>query len=527
MKLSATDERRAEDLVATMTMTEKIAQLRAVWVRHDPSGNFVPDERFRQRPDLREFLKDGIGQITRPFGTNPVSLKDGAAALNKAQKMLVEGTRLGIPALVHDECLAGFMTMEATQFPAALNLGATWDPELARRQASVIARQMRSVGSRQALGPVADVVRDARWGRVEECVAEDPYLVGAMVTGYVRGLQGDDWKTCVIATMKHFAGHSFGEGGRNHAPVHIGRRELADLFLIPFEMAIKGGGAQSVMTCYHDIDGEPGTGSRWLLTELLRDRWGFAGTVVSDYFAVAFLETRHGVAADRAEASARALHAGLDVELPTSEYFAEGLVEALDRGLIGVDEIDRSARRVLAQKFALGLFEKPYVEVDGAPYVVQGDRDLALEIAEKSLILLRNDGTLPLRPKARIALIGPSADDQMALFGNYNYPATMRWGWDHPNSEIRAHLARGARSRARQRICFHPRLSRAAQGRAQDPRRRYGARPVDGAGRYGSLRHSRGRGRCSGRRCRRRRRRRPVGTVPDRHGGRGRAIATR
>ncbi len=232
--------------------------------------------------------------------------------------------------------------------------------------------------------------------------------------------------------MKHFAGHSFGEGGRNHAPVHIGRRELADLFLIPFEMAIKGGGAQSVMTCYHDIDGEPGTGSRWLLTELLRDRWGFAGTVVSDYFAVAFLETRHGVAADRAEASARALHAGLDVELPTSEYFAEGLVEALDRGLIGVDEIDRSARRVLAQKFALGLFEKPYVEVDGAPYVVQGDRDLALEIAEKSLILLRNDGTLPLRPKARIALIGPSADDQMALFGNYNYPATMRWGWDHP-----------------------------------------------------------------------------------------------
>jgi beta-glucosidase len=269
-------------------------------------------------------------------------------------------------------------------------------------------------------------VRDARWGRVEETIGEDPYLVGIMCTATVRGLQGDSLADGVIATPKHFAGHSFGEGGRNHAPVHIGRRELADVFLTPFEMAIKKAGARSVMSCYHDIDGVPGTASRTLLTEILRDEWGFEGAVVSDYFAVRFLQSRHRIVADAAAAAARALRAGMDVELPWSDCYTEGLPEALKRGTITQDEIDVSVERILAQKFALGLFEHPYVEEGGA-YVLQSDRALNREAAERSIVLLKNDALLPLKEPRKVALIGPGADDQLALFGNYHFPVTQRW----------------------------------------------------------------------------------------------------
>lgn len=418
---------RARELLARMTQVEKVAQLRSVWLAYDAkAGSFILDPSFPQGATLKAALKDGIGHFTRPYGTSQVGFRDGVRALNAAQKFLVEETRLGIPAIAHEESLAGLMALEGTQFPAALNLGQTWDPDLALRIADSIRRLMRSVGTHQSLGPVCDVVRDARWGRVEETIGEDPYLVGVMVTKTVRGLQGDAPADGVVATPKHFAAHSYGEGGRNHAPVHVGLRELTDVFLTPFEMAVKKAGAQSIMSCYHDVDGVPGTASRFLLTDVLRNQWGFAGTVVSDYFAVRFLETRHRIVADAADAAGRALHAGMDVELPWSDCYEHGLPEALKRDTITQAEIDLSCERILAQKFALGLFERPYVE-ERTQYVLQGDRDLNREAAEHSIVLLKNDGVLPLRDRKKIALIGPGADDQLALFGNYHFPVTQRW----------------------------------------------------------------------------------------------------
>jgi len=418
---------RARALLAEMNLTEKVAQLRSVWLSFDAaSGTFGLDPAFPQGESLKAAIKDGIGHFTRPYGNSPVGFGDGVKALNAAQKILVDETRLGIPAIAHEESLAGLMALEGTQFPAALNLGQTWDTDLAHRIAVSIRGLMRRVGTHQSLGPVCDVVRDARWGRIEETIGEDTYLVGAMVTATVRGLQGDSFLDGVIATPKHFAGHSCGEGGRNHAPVHVGLRELTDVFLVPFEMVVKGANAQSVMSCYHDVDGVPGSASHQLLTEILRDQWGFTGAVVSDYFAVRFLQTRHRIVDNEADAAARALRAGLDVELPVSECYERGLPESLKRGTITKDEIDTAVVRVLAQKFALGLFEKPYAE-EGGPYVLQGDTALNREAAEHSLVLLKNDGILPLAKPGKIALIGPSADDQLALFGNYHFPVTQRW----------------------------------------------------------------------------------------------------
>ncbi len=422
---SASD--RAQDLIARMTVREKIAQLRSLWVKLHADGSYeIYDRSSEKRAEYQDALKDGIGQITRPFGTHPIPLKEGAATLNRLQKWLLEETRLGIPALPHDECLSGFMASQATQFPSPLNFGATWNPDLIERVAAIIGRQMRAVGVRQGLAPVADVVRDARWGRVEECIGEDPYLVGEMMTRYVLGLQGSGPGEAVVATLKHFAGHSFTEGGRNLAPAHVGPRELADIFLLPFEMAVKSGNAGSVMSAYHDIDGVPASASRELLTEVLRDRWGFDGTVVADYNIVRYLHTKHRIAADKAEAAAAALNAGMDVELPASEYFEPGLPAALERRLVTEETIDQSVYRVLKMKFELGLFDNPYVEIDDSPIVVQSDRDLARSVADQSLVLLTNDGVLPLSSDiGRVALIGPNADEQMALFGNYNYPTNV------------------------------------------------------------------------------------------------------
>jgi beta-glucosidase-like glycosyl hydrolase len=417
-------ERRADDLLARMTRDEKIAQLGSVWLTLDPaSGDFAPFQgMFMRTPvDQREQLRHGIGQITRPFGSRPIAPRDGARALNAFQKHLIETTRLGVPAIAHEEALTGFMAEGATQFASPLNYGATWDPDLIRRVASVIRRQMRAVGTHQALAPVADVARDARWGRVEETVGEDPFLVGSIVSAYVEGLQGDDLATGVAATLKHFCGYSGSEGGRNFAPLHAGPRELADVFLLPFEMAVKRAGARAVMNAYQEIDGVPCAASRWLLTEVLRERWGFDGIVVADYFAVGMLQDLHHVTATPAESAAAALRAGLDVELPITQCFAPGLAEALDRGLLDAATLDAAVRRVLRMKLSLGLFERPYADADAIELDRPEERALARTLAERSIVLLANDGVLPLAPAARVAVIGPNADDPMALFGNYSF----------------------------------------------------------------------------------------------------------
>ena len=427
---SAKIDDRVKDLLSRMTLEEKILQLTAIWLHFNPDkGDMAPStfgENFDGQPDdvdIHYLLGVGIGQITRPLGSQPIEPKKGAEIINQLQKRLVEETRLGIPAICHEECLTGLMAQGATSFSSPLNFGATWEPELIEKVGDVIRRQMRAVGSHQGLAPVADVARDSRWGRVEETIGEDPYLVGTMVTHYVRGLQGADLRHGVIATLKHFAGYSFSEGGRNFAPTHVGKREFSDVFLTPFEMAVKEGGALSVMNAYQEIDGEPPAASRWLLTEVLREQWGFNGFVVADYGAIGFLRNFHHVAADRAEAAAAALKAGLDVELPNPSEFPEGLTKALEIGLLTSEkEIDTAVVRLLRLKFELGLFEHPYVDTGSIQLDLPEEKKLARTVAQKSMTLLTNNGILPLSgSEKKLAVIGPNADDKMALFGNYSF----------------------------------------------------------------------------------------------------------
>lgn len=419
---------RARSLVAQMTLTEKVAQLYAVWVNIDEDGGLSfrdTDDGFirKSEGDPRLLLKDGVGHITRPLGTRPADAACCLRGLNRVQKYLVEHTRLGIPALAHEECVAGLLAKGATLFPAGLNNGSLWDEPLVSRIAAAIGEELYSAGSRQGLAPMLDVCRDARWGRTEESFGEDPYLCGCLGTAYVSGLQGEGGR--VLATLKHFAGHSYGEGGRNHAPVHIGERELNDTFLLPFEMAVKLGGARAVMPAYHDIDGEPISASRHYLTEVLRASWGFDGLVVSDYEAIRLLYEQHRVAADAAEASALALKAGIDVELPGFACLRSGVEKALARDLLDMAVIDAAVTRVLVEKSRLGLFENPYSDEGSLSLGSREHRLLAAEAAARSIVLLKNDGALPLSGAGMTALIGPLADDQLAFFCSYSFPVHL------------------------------------------------------------------------------------------------------
>ncbi|RKY00894.1 beta-glucosidase, partial [Candidatus Poribacteria bacterium] len=297
--------RRVEELISRMTLEEKIAQLGSI-----PIGELMENGKFSVEK-AEERLKNGIGQITRIAGWSRLEPKEAAELANAVQRFLLENTRLKIPAIVHEECLTGFMANKATTFPQAIGLASTWEPELIERMTTVIRQQMRAVGAHQGLSPVLDVVRDPRWGRTEETYGEDHYLVACMGVAYIRGLQGDDLREGVVATAKHFAAHGFPEGGRNLAPVHLGPRELREVFLFPFEMAVKVAGVKSIMNAYHDVDGVPCAASKKLLTDILRGEWGFDGIVVSDYGAIDMLRTVHHVAADKTEAAIKALIAGI------------------------------------------------------------------------------------------------------------------------------------------------------------------------------------------------------------------------
>jgi beta-glucosidase-like glycosyl hydrolase len=419
---------RVSDLLGRMTLPEKIAQTCAHWLLLSPDGNHrTRTDAFAQAAttdDLKEKLKLGVGQIARPLGSYPVNPKEGVRALNALQRFLMTETRLGIPAMSHEECLVGLMVKGATLFPSALNYGSTWNPELIQTVGQEIRKEAKQVGCHQGLAPVLDVSRDVRWGRTEETMGEDPYLVGVLATRYVRGLQGENRE--LLATLKHYVGHSFSEGARNHAPVHLGFKELNDIFLLPFEMAVKQANAGSVMPAYHDIDNEPCHASRFLLTEVLRDLWGFDGLVVADYAGINLLHTHHAVAKDKAEAAAQAFNAGLDVELPGFEC-AEHLPEAIERSDISEEKIDRIVARVLTEKFRLGLFENPYTEEDQVSLQSEGARNLAKEVALQSIVLLENKGLLPLSvaEKPKVAVIGPTANDQLALFSGYSFPVHL------------------------------------------------------------------------------------------------------
>ncbi|MCW4385201.1 glycoside hydrolase family 3 C-terminal domain-containing protein [Salinibacterium sp. SYSU T00001] len=441
---SADPAERVEALLREMTLEEKLAQLYGVWVgASDEGGEVAPHQHeMSDEVDLDELLPRGLGQLTRPFGTAPVDPALGALSLQRTQERIVSASRLGIPAIAHEECLAGFAAWGATAYPVPLSWGATFDPDLVHRMARRIGEDMRSVGVHQGLAPVLDVVRDARWGRVEETIGEDPHLVGTIATSYVQGLESAG----IVATLKHFVGYSASRAGRNLAPVSIGPRELADVLLPPFEMAIRESGVRSVMNAYTDLDGIPSAADSRLLTELLRDTWGFEGTVVADYFAIGFLATLHGHAEDWADAAAAALHAGIDVELPTVKTFGAPLVEAIRASRVPEELVDRALRRVLLQKLELGMLDDDWSpeppalrDVDTSePSGVRGridldreeNRALARDLAERAVVLLRNDGVLPLQRPRRIAVLGPNADDPYAVLGCYSFPSHV--GVRHP-----------------------------------------------------------------------------------------------
>ncbi|WP_433443945.1 glycoside hydrolase family 3 N-terminal domain-containing protein [Nonomuraea sp. CA-141351] len=416
---------RAEALIPLMTLEEKIAQLVGVWVGADATGGGVaPHQADMTGVEWSDVIAHGLGQLTRPFGTAPVDPVAGARSLAASQAQIVAASRFGIPAQVHEECLTGFAAWRATVYPAPLSWGASFDPELVEEVAGRIGRSMRAAGIHQGLAPVLDVTRDYRWGRTEETIGEDPYLIGTIGAAYVRGLESAG----IVATLKHFAGYSASRGGRNLAPTHMGRRELADVILPPFEMALRLGGARSVMNSYAEVDGVPVAADESLLTGLLRDEWRFAGTVVADYFAIRFLQKLHGVAAEAADAAGLALRAGIDVELPTVDTFGAPLIEAVKAGEVDEALIDRALRRVLAQKAELGLLDEDWQALPGEPEDVRLDdeesRELALRLARESVVLLRNTGgILPLAPGRKVALVGPVADDPMAMLGCYAFPA--------------------------------------------------------------------------------------------------------
>ncbi len=429
---------RVEALVAAMSLDEKLGQLVGLWAGADPSGGGVAPHQADMTAEplsWSQVIDGGLGQLTRPFGTRPVAPAAGARSLAASQREIMRANRFGIPALVHEECLTGFAAWQATAYPAPPAWGATFDPELVQAMAGQIGTAMRSVGVHQGLAPVLDVTRDYRWGRTEESIGEDPYLVGTVATAYVRGLE----QAGIVATLKHFAGYSASRAGRNLGPVSVGPRELAEVILPPFEMAVRDGGVRSVMNSYSEIDGLPSAADDGLLTTLLRDTWGFAGTVVADYFSVAFLQTLHGVAADEAGAAGLALAAGIDVELPTLRCYGEPLKRAVLAGDVDEALVDRALRRVLTQKIELGLLDPDWtpepVDLDAIDLNPPAARELALRLARESVVLLANDhGVLPLPKGSRVALVGPLADDPMAMLGCYSFPAHV--GVHHPETGL-------------------------------------------------------------------------------------------
>jgi len=408
---------RVDDLLGRMTLADKIAQISCVWQRkpeiEDAHGNF-------DRAKAERLFPDGLGQVARPGDVDGQpggfrSLRRTVQLVNAIQRYDVENTRLGIPALFHSEGLHGYMAKGATSFPQAIALASTWDPALVRRVFAVTAREARARGVQLLLTPVINLGRDPRWGRIEETFGEDPYLVSRMGVAEVRGLQGETLPLGpgrVFATLKHFAGYGVPQAGTNVGPAEITRRTLRQMYFEPFKAAIDKANAQIVMASYNEIGGIPSHANRWLLTDVLRKEWGFKGIVVSDYDGIEQLMSLHHVAANLTDAAARALHAGVDVDYPDGQAFSH-IPQALAAGKVTMAQVNAAVRGVLRLKFEAGLFAHPYVSASYAERITDDTqaRALALKAARQAVVLLKNDGTLPLdlhRIKT-LAVIGPNA----------------------------------------------------------------------------------------------------------------------
>lgn len=429
-------EERVDDLLGRMTLEEKVAQLAGIWATALMQARRFSPEAAKER------IGHGIGHITRIAATTGFPPKESAIFANEVQRFLVDGTRLGIPAIVHEESCAGLMARGATCFPVPIAQAATFAPELTEALAGVIRRQMRATGAHLGLAPVLDIVRDPRWGRVEETYGEDPYLTARHGVAYVRGLQGPDLGEGVVATAKHFLGYGASEGGLNWAPARILGRELREVYALPFKAVIEEADVGAVMNAYNELDGVPAAASRELLVDHLRGELGFGGVLVSDYFALPTLVDYHKVARDKAEAAAIGLWAGVDLELPAHDVFGQPLLEGLRSGAIDQRLVDAAVGRLLAQKFKLGLFEQPYVETQSVAMAFDrhDDRALAKEVAQKSLVLLKNDaGLLPLSPETKtIAIIGPAGDSIRLFQGDYHYPSHAEAMFEHHDPTVPA-----------------------------------------------------------------------------------------
>jgi beta-glucosidase len=425
-------EQRVQDLLSRMTLEEKIAQITAVWTRK----NELLDARGRFDPAAaRRLYPAGIGHFTRPqdrqqvgspFKTPFRNERETVELVNAIQRHALNDTRLGIPVLFHEEGLHGYAARGATHFPQSIALASSWDPELLERVFTVVAREIRARGAHLVLAPVVDVARDPRWGRIEETYGEDPYLVSVLGVAAVHGFQGRTLplaKDRVFATLKHMTGHGQPESGTNVGPANISERILREVFFPPFQAAVAAN-AQAVMASYNEIDGVPSHVNRWLLQDILRGEMGFKGVVVSDYFAIKELMTVHHTTDDPVTAAVRALKAGVASDLPDGEHYVL-LPKALEEGRIEQADIDRAVADMLRLKFLAGLFEHPYADARYAEAITDNAeaRALALEAAHKSVVLLKNDGALPLRADAlkTLAVIGPNAA-RVELGGYSNVP---------------------------------------------------------------------------------------------------------
>lgn len=415
-------KKRVKDLVARMTLKEKVEQTLCIYAK---KGNFQDEDGSYNPKKALNLFKTGAGRIAE-VGFVKDTAKEMAELTNEIQKYYMEETRLGIPVLFHEECLHGQMVKDTTSFPQPIAMAGSWNPKLVKEMYSSIAEETRSRGGHHALTPVADVAREPRWGRVEETFGEDPYLVSKMTVAATEGFQGEKGKfnpqKNVMATLKHFVAHAQPEGGSNCAPVNVSERVLREVFFPPFKEAIIKGGAFSVMASYNEVDGIPSHKNKWLLNDVLREEWGFDGFVVSDYYAVKQLEERHGVARNEKECAEQAFNAGIDIELPFDQCYSN-LVELVEEGAVDESYLDQVVVKILEYKFRMGLFDSPYVNPEYAGKFCGSEerRPLALTTAHECITLLKNeDATLPLQKNEikTIAVIGPNANE--VLLGGYS-----------------------------------------------------------------------------------------------------------
>lgn len=407
---------RVEDLMSRMTFEQKIDQITCL-------VTITPDI-----PNFRDYIPDGIGNV------GAFTVSDDADMIveyaYQLQKFLMEETELGIPALIHCEACSGAQFTDANVFPSAIGQASTFHPEIIQEMADIIRQQMYAVGFRQALSPVLDVARDPRWGRTTETYGEDPALIAAMGSAFVKGIQSEDISEGILATAKHFVGHGITEGGINMGRNLVSERELLEVHCKPFQAAITESNLGSVMNSYCQIDGEPVVGSKKILSDILRDGMGFKGFVVSDYVSVDRLVDPFCVTDTFEEAGIRALKAGLDVEYPRPKGFTYQLKEAVEDGRLEMEVINQAVERVLIAKFDLGLFEHPYPDKEALDSLLhKKETDIINEeIAKESIILLKNENNLlPLKKDKvkKIAVIGPHGNSVRSYFGTFSYPAVL------------------------------------------------------------------------------------------------------